>query len=81
MTLEKHMEAYSASGRESSAERMEALHSRITIRDTKQAELVALIARPDSGGSALTNAWLQLEIAQGDLDGLVKAEIQYRLQN
>ena len=76
------MEAHGASEAEPSlAERMETLHRQIGVRDTRQAELVGIMAEPHPVDNSLTNAWLQLEIAQGDVDYIVKREIQRRLQD
>jgi hypothetical protein len=82
MNSEKQLEAHEPSGAEQPlSERMETLHRQITIRDTRQAELLALMAAPLAVDSALTSAWLQLEIAQGDLDDVIRSELQRHLQN
>ena len=60
-----------------SPERIEELKQLIVARDLKQAELISLIANPlPVDDAVLTDAWLQLEIAQGDLESRVRTTIK-----
>jgi len=67
--------------REPLPERLEIIQQKLKIRDAKEEELLKLIEQPDQRGKVLTDAWLEREIAQGDLDQLVKNEIQDRLSS
>jgi hypothetical protein len=63
----------------SRAERVEMIHRKLKVRDAKQTELLTLLTQPDKSGHVLTDAWLSLEVAQGDLDYEVESEIRERL--
>jgi len=66
---------------ESVADRIERMHTALAIRNARQADLLALLAQPDLAGSTLTDAWFKLQLAQGEFDQLVKAEILPRLDD
>jgi hypothetical protein len=61
------------------AERIKSIQQRIQVRDDRQNELLGLIAQPDKKGKVLTDAWLELELAQEDLKALLRHEIDQRL--
>jgi hypothetical protein len=64
------------------AERMENIHILVRARDTKQTEFLGLLSRTTPEGHVPTDAWdawLELQIAQNDLDLLMKAEMRNRI--
>ena len=62
-------------------ETLELIQHHLRIRDERQTLLLQLLAQPDKSGHVLTDAWLQLQLAQGDLDHHVENEISERLDN
>jgi hypothetical protein len=61
-----------------SAEHLERIQQTLKIRDAKQSELFRLLQQPERLGNARTDvwdAWMELQVAQNDLDMLVKGEL------
>jgi hypothetical protein len=60
-------------------ERIRRIREMSESRDARQEELLRLIAQPTMSGRPLTDAWLKLQNAQGELDRSVSDEIRERL--
>ena len=59
---------------------MELLQERRKARDLQQERLFKLLADPNEPVRGVLSAWLEVQIAQGDLDQLIKTKIQALLR-
>ena len=63
----------------SRAERLAEITTLVRSRDDKHQKVVTVLAESDVAPHALTDAWLELELAQGDLDDAIRKAIKERL--
>ena len=75
----EHNVPWMSEGKLSPAERNEAIRRQISARDAKQSALLELLSNPNARDDELTDTWVALAMAQGDVDYLVKAEMKFRL--